>query len=88
MLEVERTVEITQTEYERLVQADVICDLLIDALYADAKLNWRKDSLIFEGDSMNTIVPLVTESRYKRTFERLLMEREEEERKAQEDTNE
>ena len=88
MLGEERTVEITQSEYERLVQADVICDLLIDALYADAKLNWRKDSLMFEGDSINTIVPLVTESRYKRTLERLLMEKEEEERKAQEDTNE
>ena len=75
----EGSVVIDQEVYEDLLTDSIYLKIILNALYKEAKLNYRKDSLQFVGlDALSTILRVTDNTgRYQRELNRLKKEEEE-----------
>lgn len=81
----EFTVKISRSGYEKLIETEVKCELLIEALFANVKFNYINENLDFyvSSDTIRAILP----SEYNRKLEAITKAYEEEREKYRNEAN-
>lgn len=70
-MEENRCVAIYVEEFRRLVQNDMLLDMILDALFESARLAWDKDDLFFNESNLIGLVKLIRPMTYRKILSEL-----------------
>lgn len=71
MYQEERTIEVNQKEYNDLIENTILYKLMLEILFERARLSWNGESLRFDDETLGDLLEIAYPQRYKKTFERL-----------------